>query len=111
MADITVAPDITIIVDGVDVTTGTTREIASGFTTLGISAINNVTDNTKMMIQDLMVWSKNGLMLWYTFEESEGTTIQDQSGNSTPNNGTLNLGSGGNTDASNAWVIERDDLE
>lgn len=111
MADITVQPEITIIVDNVDVTTGSTRELPSGFTTLGISALNNATDNTKMMVQDLMVWSENGLMLWYTFEEAEGTVVQDQSGNPTPNNGTIDLGAGGNTTVADAWVVERDDLE
>ena len=111
MADIITEPDITIIVDNVDVTTGRTRERPSGFTTLGISAINNVVSNTKMLIQDLMVWSENGLMLWYIFEEAEGTLIQDMSGNPSPNNGTLALGAGGNTTVADAWVIERDDLE
>jgi hypothetical protein len=46
-------------------------------------------------------YSRGGPVAYWKFDEGQGTKVYDLSGN---NNGTLNLGTSGNTDPSKAWV-------
>jgi hypothetical protein len=47
-------------------------------------------------------YSRGGPVAYWKFDEGQGTKVYDLSGNG--NNGTLNLGTSGNTDPSKAWV-------
>jgi hypothetical protein len=47
-------------------------------------------------------YSRGGPVAYWKFDEGQGTNVYDLSGNG--NNGTLNLGTSGNTDPSKAWV-------
>jgi len=47
-------------------------------------------------------YSRGGPVAYWKFDEGQGTKVYDLSGNG--NNGTLNLGTSGNTDPSKAWA-------